>query len=104
MKAPALVVLAYNRPGLLESALASLNAVKGISRFNLYVSQHGYDQEVERVIGQPSDFNRLHLGRSNDSSISATQHIAQHYQYVFTTLHHVFSSWHLPALTLPLKV
>ncbi len=79
------MVLAYNRPGLLESALASLSAVKGISRFKLYVSQHGYDQEVERVIEQHSGFNRLHLGRSNDSSISATQHIAQHYQYVLNT-------------------
>jgi hypothetical protein len=80
MKDPALVVLAYNRPGLLERTLASLNAVKGISRFRLYVSQQGYDQEVERVIDQQPGFNRLHLGRSNDSRLSATQHIAQHYK------------------------
>jgi GT2 family glycosyltransferase len=79
MDAPAMVVLAYNRPQLLEKTLESLSATKGISRFKLYVSQHGNKSDVEQVIRNHPAFTRLHLERRN-GRLLATVHIAQHYK------------------------
>jgi hypothetical protein len=83
MDAPALVVLAYNRPQYLRTTLESLTQVPGISRFKLYVSQDGNDKDVAHVIGDYPLFSHLTKERATlDAPLSPTAYIAQHYKCV----------------------
>ena len=79
-----IVLLTCNRPEQLQSTLASLLAVRGVSKENLIISQDGAMQEVADVVNklglqliQNIEGLRLRGGAGGDGA----QRIAKHYRY-----------------------
>lgn len=90
MENPALVVLAFNRPDYLRTTLESLESVKGLTRFSLYISQDGDHEEVAEVIAaHPSFVHLTHKRSASSQTLSPTTYIARHYKCVSYRGHRV---------------
>lgn len=83
------VILASSRPSLLEQSLNSLLQLRGIDKYQVFISQDGEDNAVTEVaqrFAKKHDFVRHVHNDMHDDKKDALHKIADHYKFVFTLL------------------
>lgn len=79
-------IVAYNRPELLRTSIASLLEVRGIDKSQITLYQDGADPAVRQVAIDAGIKVKQHHGNQNAPGQEGAAQIARHYKWTFTSM------------------